>query len=332
MSDGANVSRIEALGELQGAMNRYQTEATESLLAVEIEIHRTREWLQRVRNDWQNELRRREEFLKQAQEALRSCEAQARYDPETGRTYVPDCSRQQAIVRQAQRLVEEARYELENVEHHMRNVEGAVSTYQSHANRLKGALNKELIQGTTRLGNSQGILNAYTGGAIGGGIGTTVSSGSGDSGNFGGSTLPNQVQDMVQSIPAFIPSAGKIGNTGMQMVPVTDIDLSDSYVKGPNDFKKGVSLDQMKEGLLKLQSVVLPALARGENRDFIAELDAAQGLENADTYSNIYDVYFRPEVCIHLERSDGKLRVINGFHRLLAAQQMGLTHIPAMID
>src|SRR5690348_6829373 len=130
MSSSANVRAIDALEELRNALMRFKSHAQSVLDTVEAEIKRTAVWLQERLQYWQKELIRRQRMLEEAQAALNSCMAKSYRDPETGRVYVPDCSREQAYVAQAIRFVQEAEQELRVVREHIKRVGEAVASYQ----------------------------------------------------------------------------------------------------------------------------------------------------------------------------------------------------------
>jgi len=79
MSPSANVQAIHSLEDLKGALGRFRGEARETLQAAEQEIRRTLDWLQERLNYWRSEVRRRQEKMWQAQEALARCRASGYY-------------------------------------------------------------------------------------------------------------------------------------------------------------------------------------------------------------------------------------------------------------
>lgn len=113
-------------------------------------------------------------------------------------------------------------------------------------------------------------------------------------------------------------------------MPLDQIDLSDSYVHGPDDFQK-VPYDEVVAGLRTLQNVVRPAVERGADGDSFSALDAQRGLDYAHGTRRIYDVFYGTDA-IHLERRGAGYGVINGFHRLYAARALGIPSLPARFD
>lgn len=162
MSLSVNVLAIHALEELKGALARFGGEAREALEAAEREIRRTLEWLEERHAHWQREVRRRQEDVRRAQAALERCRASARYDPQTGRHHVLDCSRYERVLREAQSRLREAEAELKNVREWSRQVQQAVVDYQRQAQRLATILNDDLPKATALLGRKSAHLHRYT--------------------------------------------------------------------------------------------------------------------------------------------------------------------------
>lgn len=221
MMSSAHVKAIETLGELRTALLRYKSEAQGALDAAGAEIQRTGEWLQERLHYWQKELIRRQAILGEAEAAFNKCRAQAYRDPETGRTYVPDCSKEQAIVMQAKRLVQEAESELHTVRECIRRVEEAVASYQHQARQLAGTLNGDLLKGSELLSRSVTILQSYASGTGGGASAVGSDMGGASSAS---SSLPEGVSAGAgnpQGDPIYIncPQCGGSGNEDIECNP-----------------------------------------------------------------------------------------------------------------
>jgi hypothetical protein len=308
MNSSANVRSIAALEDLRNGLMRFKGEAQGALLVADREINRTRAWLQERLTYWQFELKRRRRMLEEAQLAMSACLRSGTRD------HPPDCREPQALVERAQHLIQEAELELRTVQEHIKKVEQAVDSYQQQARRLIGTLEDELLKGAALLSNSTSILRSYVDGSSGGGTFLTTY------------TSSSQANTNVPSL-----TTNKAGRTDIQMISVADIDLSDSHVKGTSDFNKGISPDDVKEGWCKLQSVVAPAVVQGADADYFAQLDASQGLDNANGYLHIYQVFYGENSCIRLDKVGNKYTVVNGYHRLFIAQQLGITTVPAWV-
>jgi hypothetical protein len=55
------------------------------------------------------------------------------------------------------------------------------------------------------------------------------------------------------------------------------------------------------------------------------------GLSEAQSHHNIYKVFYG-DSAIKLEQVGDRYRVINGYHRLMVAQELGWTTIPARVE
>ncbi len=161
MSLSANVLAIHALEELRGGLARFASEAQAALRTAEQEARRTLEWLQERQAHWQREVRRRQEEVRQARAALERCRASARRDPETGHTYVPDCSAYENALLQAQVRLREAEAELRNVREWSRLVQQAATDYQRQAQRLTAMLSNDVPKTTALLRQKITTLQSY---------------------------------------------------------------------------------------------------------------------------------------------------------------------------
>ena len=129
--------------------------------AAKLEIRRTFDWLQERLNHWQNEVRRRQEQVRQTQAALARCQASGYYDPQTGRQYILDCSAYQNALLQAQVRLREAEAELRTAQEWGRLLQQATTDYQRQAQRLAASLSNDLPKATALLGRKIADLQAY---------------------------------------------------------------------------------------------------------------------------------------------------------------------------
>ncbi|MCX6021219.1 MAG: hypothetical protein NTZ05_05735, partial [Chloroflexi bacterium] len=82
----------------------------------------------------------------------------------------------------------------------------------------------------------------------------------------------------------------EIVDRGIQDVPLEKIDLRDSPVKGPEDFRK-VSQSDLREGFSKLEQTVRPAVANGATQEDIAQIDQKDqtAADFQHSYARVYD-------------------------------------------
>jgi hypothetical protein len=156
MSSSAKVKSIAALDEFRQAFAEAGEEADRALSAVDMEIRRVIDWLEREQAAyWQQQLKIRREEVSQARTEL----ARRRLQGITGD--MPDCSEQQDALRTAKRRMEQAEEKIEAVRHWHRVVQQAVLEYQGKARQLASYLVTDLPRGLARLERMVQSLEAY---------------------------------------------------------------------------------------------------------------------------------------------------------------------------
>ncbi|GAB1513539.1 hypothetical protein [Actinophytocola sp. KF-1] len=128
------------------------------------------------------------------------------------------------------------------------------------------------------------------------------------------------------------PSAPeRAGPVGHVVVDLADIDVSDSGVAGPGSFQH-VPFEEMRDGLLLLERVVLPEVRSGAGHARMRELDQLTGRVGAPvSHVRVYEAFFG-DTCITLAPGpDGTLTVINGYHRIWLAGRLGIDRLPARV-
>jgi len=146
--------------------------------------------------------------------------------------------------------------------------------------------------------------------------------------------LPRRWQPSQETIEAIqgkkdTPGEGEWVDRGIQDAPVDRVDLSDSPVHDTGDFHK-VSHEKMIEGFRKLEEEVRPAVAKGANGDYFSRLDDERGLDYEHGYRRAYDAFYGDDA-IRLDKVDETYTVVNGYHRLAVAQELGLRAVPARV-
>jgi len=311
-----NIRSVSVLQDLKSVLARFGADTQTALQSAEQEVRLTETWLQERLTYWRTELQRRQGEVRMAEAALARCRASGYQDPQTGRYYQPSCTAEAAALQQAVARVQEAQTQQTNVQNWQRSVGQAATSYRTQAQQVNRLLAAELPKSASFLSSRIAALQAYLAAMFQGGVtapGAPVAASS-------TSTLSSGLQTNAVR-----------GPTGLtiESVPLDQIDLSDSPVSGAADFRK-VSAQQMQDGWQKLRDVVAPAVAQGADGDYFARLDAVQGLSGANSYKNIYDVFYGTN-CIALDQVGGTYHVTNGYHRLFIARQLGITTIPARI-
>lgn len=149
-----------------------------------------------------------------------------------------------------------------------------------------------------------------------------------------GQEIPHSWRPSLETIEAIqgkkdTPNESEWVDRGVQDVLVEQVDLSDSPVKNPEDFRK-VSHDKMVDGFHKLQEEVRPAVERGADGDYFSRLDDERGLDYENGYRRVYDAFYG-DSAIRLEKAGDNYDVINGYHRLAVARELELNAVPARV-
>ncbi|MFX1355112.1 MAG: hypothetical protein ACFFGP_14250 [Promethearchaeota archaeon] len=125
------------------------------------------------------------------------------------------------------------------------------------------------------------------------------------------------------------PSEGEWEDRGIQDVSVDHVDLSDSPVQDAGDFHK-VSHEEMVDGFRKLEEEVRPAVAKSADADDFSRLDEDRGLDYEHGYRRVYDAFYGNN-SIRLDKVGDSYSVVNGYHRLAVARELGLKTVPARV-
>lgn len=118
-------------------------------------------------------------------------------------------------------------------------------------------------------------------------------------------------------------------DVGIKNVPVNMIDVSETHVKGPEDFTK-VSHTEIVNGFKVLEQEVRPEVEKGATADRFRVLDQVRGLDYPNGSLRVYDAFYG-NTAIRLEYDGESYKVINGYHRLYVAQELGLSTVPARV-
>lgn len=320
MSNSVHVQSIAALEDLKAGLQRFSAHAEESLAAATRDIARMEDWLAERVRFWQSEERRCRAAVQQAAYALQVCQSRVYYDPQTGRSYRPNCDQEMYALRAAQRRLAEVEESLRVAMRYQRVFADAVLTFRTEAQRLHQWDSVEMTRATAFLERKLNSLRAYAGVGVGfaGGVGGLAT-------GLGAS----QAVESMSSPSSGISNSPRQGASPFAAVPIAEIDLSDSYVHSPDDFHK-ISHAEMVAGIRTLEAVVRPAVEQGKDADYFSDLDAQQGLSDSQGYRRIYDAFYGQDA-ITLERAGNGYQVLNGFHRLYIARELGITSLPARV-
>lgn len=231
----------------------------------------------------------------------RSCAAEADRATQAKRR-VKRCEERVAVSRRAIATATRVRDDLQNAASRLRSRMSAAQEGARKFLRDRGLALEEYLAGT---GVASGAFNLLSSGGAASATGASVS-GSGS----GGDTSSNLLE---------------LQSTGLFEVPLELIDDSDSSVSGVGSFQK-VSLDDTRHGMELLQNEVLPSVRGGWDPR------GGHGGGLSDDARAIAGYYFG-DTRVKLRRgADGRLTVVNGYHRIYAARELGLGSLPAEVQ
>jgi hypothetical protein len=267
--------------------------------------------LKRALDTTQSAVAQRRSELRRQEEALSTCRSSRAQPP-------PNCQPLAAAVSRA-------RDRLTCAEQALRAVEYAVTRHQAAQARIARESSDLVTTGVRLLSTKRHQLEGY----------------------LASSTTIDGIGATALGSPS--PSAGTVGFSGtgaigaltmppgysmvsLNSISASDADGENAVITGPEDFTKGYSVEDLTWSFTALDTVVMPALARGEGADYFAELDRVEGLAGCRSYSSCYTGFFDPGEAVRLDPRPTGFHVGNGRHRIWLARQLGRTEIPALLS
>ncbi len=304
-----NVRSIDALEELQASLIRYTDQSQTTLEVVQREVQRTLDWLdERVRH-WQNAVQRGQDEVRRTRAAYERCMASG------DRDHPPTCGGEEQAIHDARRRLAQAEAEARMAAEARKAVQAEAEAYQREAARLRAFVQGDTPKAVATLRAKVAVLRSYAGG--------------------GAATFSAGVRRDDPAPAEVLPAPSSYHEPPIQMlhpeirpVALALIDLSDSTVHSDADFRK-IPHAQMVDGMTKLEQVQR-WIEQGATDQWLWEIDQERGLSGAEGYHNIYRVFYGDEA-IALEKMGNGYRVLNGYHRLTVAKELGLTTIPARV-
>ena len=328
MSPTVEVRAIDALEELQTGLVRYADQAQATLAAIAREVQRTLDWLEERQRHWRGEVQRRQEEVRLTLAAYQRCLNSG------DRDHPPSCGREELTFLDARRRLAQAETEERMATQARQAVQAEAEIYARDASRLRVTLQTETVKSIEVLRSKVTVLRSYaSGGITAGGVlagalafGAGVAIGAamrraGEDGSAGAGAPDSSGREL--TLQEFHPD--------IRDILLNMIDLDDSPVRDEADYHK-VSKAEMVAGFAKLTQV-RRWISQGATDQWL--YDAAQearegGTTEAQSHYNIYRVFYGDNAIV-LERVGNRYRVLNGYHRLAVAQELGWTTIPAKV-
>lgn len=306
---GAVDSDPDALRRIGFALRKLDTDA-------DIAASRAVSVAERNIGDVQEENRRREHALDQARRGAQVAEAElARCMSSRERS----CAAESDRLLQAKRRVHQCEDQLAISKRAVATATRVESDVRNAARRLGSRMNAALEDAQRFLFDRALALDEYLSGSSGaaGSVGMAPNGAmvpgglSSAAGSPGTSSSSNTVSGLVE-----------LGSTGVFEVPLHLIDDSDGSVSGNESFEK-VSLADTRRAIEVLHREILPCVKGGWDPH------GSENGELSDEARTIAD-YFFGDTRVKLRReTDGSLSVVNGYHRIYAARELGVDSLPA---
>jgi len=157
MSNTARVDSIDTLKVFRVALIKFGEESNAALASAESEMQRMVGWLERDQQSfWQMQLRKRQEGLSRAQEALRMKKL---FPDSSGRFPTP--VEEEKAVRKWKAAVEEAEQKLAACKRYARILQKAIMDYKGGVQRFSTWVEAEVPNAVARLDRMVGKLEAY---------------------------------------------------------------------------------------------------------------------------------------------------------------------------
>lgn len=157
MSNTARVDSIDTLKTFRVALIKFGEEAQAALGSAEAEMQRMVGWLERDQvSFWQMQLRKRNEGLSRAQEALRMKKL---FPDSAGRFPTP--VEEEKAVRKWKAMVEEAEQKVLACKKYARILQKAIMDYKGGVQRFSTSVDSEVPNAVARLDRMVGKLEAY---------------------------------------------------------------------------------------------------------------------------------------------------------------------------
>jgi hypothetical protein len=154
MRQAARVLSTDALNDLRSALARFSARAREGLRSALLEIHHTKDWLEKQQDMWRRETEKRHENVLRCRSEL----AVARSAPEHMRSAATE---REIDLRKAMARLREAEEKVEAVRRWKRLLPQVVNEHELPMRRLSGFLEGDIQYALGILDNKIEILQTY---------------------------------------------------------------------------------------------------------------------------------------------------------------------------
>jgi hypothetical protein len=317
VGENAHLHDRAFLREHRAALRAFEAAASgvsqETLGALEAAIQETERTIER----WARKRAEAQRRLDAATRAARACHA----DPRAG-----DCSAEDQARADAEDWLATTEENLATSRRCSERLRAAAGRFRQELSAYRRHLELELAAGAAFLGAAALAADTYVGSQIGGSGGATAGSASGMGDGAGWGSVPGGLGGEASTSPE-----PRVGDTELVEVRLDRIDTGDSQVSGPGSFRK-TDYATMRDGVQRLDEVILPAVKGGAGHDYFAAMDAQRGLSHERGYLRVYEAFFGDDSLRLDANPGGGYTVTNGYHRIYVARELGLQTLPARVS
>jgi hypothetical protein len=307
VSDEIRIRRDAALDELQFSLRRFADRTIELLQALEYHLGEYLDSNRERVHKLEREYERCRAMVSSARDSLESCRASEDDD------HTPDCSSEEHELERSVNALERARANLERGKALQVKAASEIDGFRRHVFKLDEISTVKINKAVAFLERKIDLIHSYYAvlpntETITSARGTSVSDGK------------SEKEDPKEKFPD-------------QWI-ATRIDAFDLSLLPPMDgipSSPKVTSEELRVGIAKLQEMK-PDIDSGigRSKEYWASVDRNQGFDYPNGYQKVYDSFYG-SAPIRIEKVGSKYEVVDGRHRVLVAQQMGIKFLPVVL-
>jgi len=155
MHPSANVQNVDYLSMFQMSLQHFQEKAKDSLMNIDMDLRRTKDWLDDMYSEWKAEIRKAEDALQQAKLELNRKKMMKIGDR------APDTSDEEKRVKKCMARLEHAEEKLERTKHWQRSLPQEILNYEGPGRQLKTQVEGVIPTMTALLNEKIAVLEQY---------------------------------------------------------------------------------------------------------------------------------------------------------------------------
>ncbi len=157
MSDNAKVSSIDAIADFRVALIRFAEDVTSSLTSLQMEVNRSREWIEHDRPTyWKRKLRKQYDVVATARQELSACKRRGVGDKK------PSCIEEEQAYKKARRRLEEIEEIINTIPRWKTKLSRDGDEYKARVSGLQRFIDNDIEKAILILERMTTILDEYT--------------------------------------------------------------------------------------------------------------------------------------------------------------------------